>query len=110
MAPAESIWCALAMLGEKTELSAYPCQTPASRATRSISAASAPVRAKGLVHTTPFPAAAAIRTASRCASFGSAMTTRSTRGSPHNAAMSSYREASGAHCAANASARAGVRE
>jgi len=64
--------------------------TPARRTTRTISAASAALRASGLVHTIALPAPAAARTASRCRWFGSAMTTMSTSSSAQSAPMSVY--------------------
>ena len=76
----------------------------------SICAASAPVRASGLVHTIPLPAAAAMRVASRCTSLGSEITTRSTAGSAHSAAMSSYWCGIGPQVPAKARARARSRE
>ena len=87
MPPAVIISWAFWILGENTELSAYPCHTPASRTMSRICWASAPVRASGLVQMMPLPADAAILAASTCASFGSAITTRSMVGSAQSSSM-----------------------
>jgi hypothetical protein len=83
--------------------------TPASRTTRTISAASAAVRASGFVQTIALPLDAAARIASRCRRFGSPTTTICTSSSAHSASISVYRRGTSWR-RPNSSARSALRE